>query len=340
MDSNKEGGCWYVGLSKLDRLVEDSLVLANTGVRAINDYGGSDTPEATRIIDSFFKPQLIQELYQIRIQFSKVRDWLKDGGPVNDRQHNEARLFCDDSWAEKKKLHDNAVDAELNGLNDLYGNPIQVMDIPGVLGDLQAKSEQLGILPNQLAVYLNLNTRSYFVDQKYGLSSIYYGFCENSEMHGMTIHWTGAGYSSLTICPSAFGQGRRWRRWEYQDLDSTLLQPVPLSKVAQNPFDPALQDIATLRPSVYVFFHELFHLVLGSESTYPDGGEFYDTGSILGAHFSQAIRNPESFVRLAIGYERTRKVPPDANGHRVEFFTGYATQGYDVLEPLPVPSAK
>jgi hypothetical protein len=81
-------------------------------------------------------------------------------------------------------------------------------------------------------------------------------------------------------------------------------------------------------PTAVTLFHELFHLVLGNEITYPESGnEENRVDRLLEMSLNNALRNPESYAVVAVAYDYTRNSAVDSSGNRVEFFTGIATQG-------------
>jgi hypothetical protein len=72
--------------------------------------------------------------------------------------------------------------------------------------------------------------------------------------------------------------------------------------------------------------------VLGNVVTYSDIGEvypvFHPTASqIVGLDYQFAVKNPESYSLAAVAYDYTLNAAADANGARVEFYSGYTTQG-------------
>ncbi len=60
-DTNLEGGCGYVGLTKLNQLPQDCVRLADALIDLTNDYRNPAAPfyhEARRLVNTFLKPRL------------------------------------------------------------------------------------------------------------------------------------------------------------------------------------------------------------------------------------------------------------------------------------------
>ncbi|RYO88203.1 hypothetical protein DL764_008762 [Monosporascus ibericus] len=124
--------------------------------------------------------------------------------------------------------------------------------------------------------------------------------------------------SSITICPIAFDVRRGIRE----------VQPNPIRKqdVDAGRVNSA-QQIRHVLPTATTLFHELFHLVLGTSDTKPpDDGEVYLFTEVITLNVAASARNPESFAFAAVAYDYTRNAG-EVGGFRVEFYTGYATQG-------------
>ena len=79
--------------------------------------------------------------------------------------------------------------------------------------------------------------------------------------------------------------------------------------------------------------HELFHLVLGNAATYLAAGEVYNlftpgaNAYVVGLKYTHAVENPESYVLAAVGYNYTLANGVNTYNQRVEFYSGYTTQG-------------
>ena len=86
------------------------------------------------------------------------------------------------------------------------------------------------------------------------------------------------------------------------------------------------------KASCSTFFHELFHLVLGSAATIFDGGEAYGWDRWISLTASQAVANSESYVLAALAYMAKRQSSHDLREGLIEYVLRYATRG-------PVPPA-
>lgn len=104
-------------------------------------------------------------------------------------------------------------------------------------------------------------------------------------------------------------------------LRSKGLQPTKRSSLSGS------QEIKELLPTSVNLFHEVFHLVLGNDVTYPTVGEIYVVSDMLSTQFDESLVNPETFATVAVGYDYTSHSGQDKDGWRVEFCTGYTTQG-------------
>jgi hypothetical protein len=189
--------------------------------------------------------------------------------------------------------------------------------------------------------------RGYLYDQGYGSGQA--GFCSKATNLAATQNQLLP--NSITVCP----KGKQ--RCAKDGMMSSFLTPmiagwgsaantpypaqarfnrvaprsVAATPQASVPAPTAGQDLAALMPTAATLFHELFHLILGNANSYlPGGGEEYDLFGCVGLAFAGSIRNPESFTFAAVAYDYTLNGPTvTTNGvvHRLEFFTGYTTQG-------------
>ncbi|EXU95089.1 hypothetical protein X797_011824 [Metarhizium robertsii] len=107
--SRMDGGCGWVGEQKLNEIFEECLTLAETGIRVVNDY--STSKEAARILDPFFSTGGLRltarERNQIKAKYTRVRDWIQNGGLVNGgRKDKKPLLFCHHTWLQKGTMAD------------------------------------------------------------------------------------------------------------------------------------------------------------------------------------------------------------------------------------------
>lgn len=113
---------------------------------------------------------------------------------------------------------------------------------------------------------------------------------------------------------------------------SVAANPVPRANVPTSGSNSNFQTLSNLTPTATTLLHELFHLVLGNDNTFPSVGEQYFLFTppglqIVGLDYVYAINNPESYALAAIAYDYTLANGVNAAGQRVEFYSGYITQG-------------
>jgi hypothetical protein len=158
---------------------------------------------------------------------------------------------------------------------------------------------------------------------------------------------TGTGYlgvmqhslnpSSITFCPMAFGATTNaitpanLATAHYVGRRSVAANPVPVSQRALG--TTKFQRLKALTPTAIFLLYEMFHLVLGNAATYADVGEVYDlftagsNAQVVGLDYDYAVANPESYAFAAVAYDYTLANGVNANNQRVEFYSGYTTQG-------------
>lgn len=145
--------------------------------------------------------------------------------------------------------------------------------------------------------------------------------------------------SSTTLSPKAFDTvdtqftDANFATVQYKARHATTANPVPHASVPTVGKNSKIQQLGQGSTHASTLLHELFHLVLGSGATYADVGEVYDVFNdknfpqIVGLDYEYAVKNPESFSLAAVGYDCTINVAADANGNKIEFYSGYTTQG-------------
>lgn len=115
----------------------------------------------------------------------------------------------------------------------------------------------------------------------------------------------------------------------YNALRSVPPQPVVHAVIAGG--GRGTQVLSAVEPNTINLLHELFHLVLGNDVTYPTIGEVYQIfaarNQIVGLDYVDASVNPDTYSYAAVAYDYTLNWPQDAAGNKVEFFSGWATQG-------------
>lgn len=147
------------------------------------------------------------------------------------------------------------------------------------------------------------------------------GFCSDSQRFAATQHMTPN--STITLCPSSFGTENKI----LSSNDIKKIRSKPPAPVKRAQLSGSGDDLRAYAPTSATLLHELFHLVLGNGATFPSLGEIYLLRDILPADFQTASVNPETFTLVAVGYDYTLNSGQDAAGNKVEFYSGYATQG-------------
>ncbi|KAI1073931.1 hypothetical protein F5B20DRAFT_586822 [Whalleya microplaca] len=327
-NANFLGGCQWAGEDKINRMLAESVTLANRGIEAVNDYGDPIKPEAKRLIDAWFKPQNADDRLAIRERFTRVRDWVQNGGPLSHDRNVRPRLFCHHGWAEKLKMESQYRDANGNYVSNLDGTPVLIRDVPDMVEARSIMANDMDLRINYIYPYWNRITRTYWFDKRYSNGGYNTGWCSGN-VGAMTFHVQNV-MASITLCPLGLGTtNQRPSNWVYHPLRETQPIPITSQQVAFNQMPPLSQIVTDLAPTAANLFHELFHLVLGSDNSAPPypPGEVYQITPMLGLTFNLAIVNPETFVTVAVAYDYTRSIDRNPQGERVEFFTGYTTQG-------------
>lgn len=161
------------------------------------------------------------------------------------------------------------------------------------------------------------------------------GYCSVTGNEAATQHVLNP--SSLTLCPQSFGASNP----SFDPANGATINYVARRSVSPNPILSSAiksatklnQDLSAVTPTAVTMFHELFHLILGNDVTYPDIGEIYgvltagNKAQIVGLDLDTALTNPESFALAAVAYDYTLNWATNSNGQRIEFYTGWTTQG-------------
>jgi hypothetical protein len=178
----------------------------------------------------------------------------------------------------------------------------------------------------------------YIFDEDYGPGESY---CSLKDQTAFTDNY--APVSMMVLCPEAFGGSNTGfnpasppainvrRRVPCSNIQAVSSAELPTE---EGEINPSLQSLKGCYPTAETLLHESFHLVLGNEPTHPPGDEVYNLlvaddsdQRLVGLDYSIASRNAESFAVAAVAYDYTFLLPPDANGYRLEFWSGYATRG-------------
>ncbi|PFH55128.1 hypothetical protein XA68_10647 [Ophiocordyceps unilateralis] len=185
---------------------------------------------------------------------------------------------------------------------------------------LQAMRES-GIKKNKAVPYWSEVHKEYIFDDNYGSHSPEDGYCSRKAHQAATQHYLSP--STITLCPSAFGTPTR----APVNHRITRLRHEAPRPISANRRATRKQELKSVMPTAVTLFHELFHLVLGNEKTYPSIGETYAVSQMLDLNYEDAVSNPETYAAVAVAYDYTLNSGVDSDGNRVEFFAGYAMQG-------------
>jgi hypothetical protein len=126
---------------------------------------------------------------------------------------------------------------------------------------------------------------------------------------------------TLTLCPSVFTDTRT-----LADITITPLASTRISSRDPSQIPTDAQRLSSVLPASTTLFHELFHLVLGNDNSYPNTGhEIYEPIRMSKMSVANALRNPETFAAMAVAYYYTVNKPV-VDGNRVEFYAFFATR--------------
>ncbi|RYP29130.1 hypothetical protein DL767_006900 [Monosporascus sp. MG133] len=306
--TNARGGCQYVGETAMDSYVADSLTLALSGVQLMNDYANGGNPEAERLVHALFKGSRRTDRTRVRESFEAVRDFLQGSRTLPD---GKPFLFCNSNWLQRWTMNDPVRDPRGNPIpNPNTGGPVLIRDVPDLA---QQQRDATRALRMQAFPYWSLKHNQYLFDQGYPNPAV--GYCSDPQNQGVTQDIILP--PSITLCEIVFDVRRGIRG----------VQPNPLRKqdVDAGRVNSA-QQIGDVLPTATTLFHELFHLVLGSWDTKPPSGEQYRFSDAIRLTVATSAQNPESFAFAAVAYDYTMNAG-EVGGFRVEFYTGYTTQG-------------
>ncbi|KAF6813966.1 hypothetical protein CPLU01_14519 [Colletotrichum plurivorum] len=316
--STNRGGCQNVGEAAMDGMIKDCLTLAQAGLKAIDEHGSK--PEAARLLTAFFTipsiPLQAADLANIKARYETVRNWLQQGGPTDDgRQPNKPHLYCYHEWLDKKTFRDPALDNNGQPVKNNRGT-VQTF------GDVYPANVNSGVIPYWSPQFKVVVWDSDYGDPAGGIG----GYCHAADSAAATSHQPTA--SVITLCPSSYGGANPLPR------TPAIMGPrsVAANAVANDVVkrtkkgNQALPDIY---PTAVTLFHELFHLILGNDKTTMTGStaEQYIVARMIKLRLANSLRNPETFTAVAAAYDFTSNTPADSSGNRVEFSTGWATQG-------------
>jgi len=338
--TNAGGGCQYVGQAAMQNILQDSLDLLTVGTQLVTDYG-NNVAEARRLLDSFFQvetpPMSVTQLHTLGTTINGVRTWILNGGAVNNGQvTGTPYLFCYHNWLQKQTMSSPAFDT----VGETYPNVYTGTEI--LLNQEQMyitkQQQETAALPGSTKAvpYWSPKHKGYIFDRGYaaGLNA---GPCTGNGYLGVTQHSLNP--SSITLCPMAFGAGSNANTpanlatAHYVGRRSVAANAVPRASVPTGTGNNNFQKLSALTPTAITLLHEMFHLVLGNDATYAAVGEVYDlftagtSVQVVGLDYDYAVANPESYALAAVAYDYTLVNVANAAGQRVEFYSGYTTQG-------------
>lgn len=129
--------------------------------------------------------------------------------------------------------------------------------------------------------------------------------------------------ATVTLCERSYNANR--------DLGAANVRPFASKLIPTEPgkIPSGAQRLDSLLPTSITFFHELFHLVMGTHLVPLDneGNPFeeYDIIKMGKLGKENALKNAETYSVMAVAYHYTRNTPP-VNGHRVEFYAYFPTR--------------
>ncbi|KAJ6782791.1 hypothetical protein PWT90_04148 [Aphanocladium album] len=313
--SDLAGGCKYVGETSMNTLFKDSLVLADAGIKATQTYGTD--PRATRLLNAFFGAgyDLTSDmLTEITNHYVTIKKWIESPTPTKDGK--KPMLFCDHTWLQRQDMQSQARDKDGNLMEDDEGNALKIKDVEDYRNT--QKEEQALLGGKKAFPYYSSVHKGYLYDMTHGGPTK--GYCDETTEQAGTSHRLST--TTLTLCPRAFGasQNIKGRKVTYRGLHSAEISPWKRKDIVKGNIPstaPALSN--EIVPTAATLFHELFHVVLGNEITFPSQGECYGLDAMLALGFDEAKLNPETFALVAVAYDYTENTQDG-----IEFYPGWA----------------
>ncbi|KAL2212263.1 hypothetical protein CC79DRAFT_359041 [Sarocladium strictum] len=298
------GGCRNLGKDKAQRFIREAETMAEVGLQLADDYGLKE--EATRLMNAFMGGELFQgEIRRVKSRYSGVLDFLKTG--FGESGTDRPYLFCQHTWLKKKKMTDDAFDAEGNTFkaDPEAERNVKIQDVEKYR--LQ-QSQAFGDTP-----YWSVPHKAYLFDISYRGG----GICAEQGSRAVTSDLLKP--PSITLCPRSWGANR--------NLGGINVKPIKSEKIPKEPgtIPSGAQRLDAILPTSITLFHELFHLVLRAETVPPDGEE-YDIIQMGKMGKAAALMNPETYAVIAAAYHYTLNVEP-VDDKRVEFYAFFATRG-------------
>ncbi|PYH81857.1 hypothetical protein BO82DRAFT_414754 [Aspergillus uvarum CBS 121591] len=291
--TDDQGGC----MSKIDTLqtwLTESRTLVASGLKAISDAQDSSATTynvARRYLAAHFQadPSNADALATVQGYLTQVSDFLSGKTTLS----STPRLYCSDTWLTKLSRDDVAWDSDGDVVMQEDGGgvsaPIAIEDVDEYDSELWRTQKNGKVVATKNVPYWSADLKEYVFDVNYNGKT----YCTSSAKNlGATQDQTIP--STITLCPSAFTKTA---------AVATLGAKTPAAGMA----------IGDILPRGATFYHELFHLVLGTAetpdltyswvdqqnrlkeaTTIPDGDD---------ENYGQLVRrNPESYVFFSVGY--------------------------------------
>ncbi|KAI9042402.1 uncharacterized protein KD926_005480 [Aspergillus affinis] len=289
LDDNQNAGCQSRSKT-LTTWLSESKDLVEAGLKAFEHAASTSNDEygvAARYLKTYFNlspggPGTATG------NLEKVQKFLK-GTPL--ALDETPRMFCQDTWLKKLRRTDSAYDGDskhhLKKINeDGSESEIPIEDVPDYRNMLWGQTEEGEVVSNGYVPYWSEDLKQYIFDSDYDGKTP----CTSGSV-GAAQDQTRP--STITLCPAAFTN---------PEGSVTLGSKTPRNKV--------ITDV--LSRSV-TFYHELFHLVLGSVDT-PDTTYFWEVMRELlenptkrdktgdDTHQDLIRKNPETYAFFSVGY--------------------------------------
>ncbi|KAK2036210.1 hypothetical protein LZ31DRAFT_601459 [Colletotrichum somersetense] len=336
---NDDGGCAYVGLANLNKIVKDAHDMAN-GARNLIIASSRGDKMAQRLVKAFFntensdKALSSAQLSTLRGRYKRVRDWLRSGGPVDDGVVQEKpHLFCDSNFLVRKIMDDYAVQADGTFVKDGKGNNMKIKQIKEYRKEQERIAKLLSTPTRPVSVadvvpYWNKLSKSYEFD-RVTPGKVDSGPChEKSKLNGFA--YAKGPFPFIVLCPRAFGlsQSTKENHWTYRPVQLTSEnrpsgQEIGTVASVDNGDVDNLRSLSSISPTAKTFLHEMFHLVLGDARSYPKGGEVSKTSEILSKSYDVSSLNPETYSLMAVALANT--LEQDLDNMVLNWDTGWAT---------------
>ncbi|KAH6693629.1 hypothetical protein F5X68DRAFT_247990 [Plectosphaerella plurivora] len=328
LTSNDNGGC-RGHEARLDSFLFEAVALADAGVNLLQDaVTPADNPQAapaSRLLESYFRGSMRGDQAGRRLRRLIRNNYVAVALFLTENLYNgpggKPNLFCSDEWSYyvtwDEPARDNRGQIYTNENKELVRNK----NAPGL--NLAWNS------PTAIDLLWSTVHNAYIVQRNENgederrICSVSGGTMGNVQFWGIQPSlelprvltlcsrlWGKPDARLGSVAPVVATQDEIVRRKAYADATGDY---VDLDR---------LQAIHNIMPPSATFFHELMHLVLGKEPSYPENGEVYLVDDIMEMVGTESARNPESYSKAAVAYWYTTN-----KEGAPEYWGGYATQG-------------